>query len=132
MANRSCKTKGRALRATQSIDLPRISQTQVVTKLVLESGHTAVLGGLVVENSTFQDNGIPVLKDIPLINYLFKQRTDEINKNHLLIFLTPKIIRRGRAPADALQKLLQLREEEEQRTFEDRMKKSMPAEPEKK
>jgi type IV pilus assembly protein PilQ len=117
---------------TQSIDLPRLSQTQVVTKMVLESGHTAVLGGLVVENSTFQDSGIPILKDIPLINYLFKQRSDEINKNHLLIFLTPKIIRRGRAPADALQKLLQLREEEEQRTFEDRMKKSMPAEPEKK
>jgi type II secretory pathway component GspD/PulD (secretin) len=117
---------------TQSIDLPRLSQTQVVTKMVLESGHTAVLGGLVVENSTFQDNGIPVLKDIPLINYLFKQRTDEINKNHLLIFLTPKIIRRGRGPADALQQLLKLREEEEQRSFEDLKKKPLPAEPEKK
>ena len=58
----------------QAIDLPRLSQTQLVTKLVLESGHTAVLGGLVVERATYEDNGIPVLKDIPLINYLFKQR----------------------------------------------------------
>jgi len=118
--------------ATQSIDLPRISQTEIVTKLILESGHTAVLGGLVVENSTFQDNGIPVLKDIPLINYLFKQRTDEINKNHLLIFMTPRIIRRGRGPADQLQQLLKLREEEEQRAFEELKKKSVPVEPEKK
>jgi type IV pilus assembly protein PilQ len=117
---------------TQAIDLPRISQTQIVTKLVLESGHTAVLGGLVVENSTFEDNGIPVLKDIPLINYLFKQRTDEINKNHLLIFMTPRIIRRGRGPADALQQLLKLREEEEQRAFEEQKRKSAPAEPDKK
>lgn len=117
--------------ATQSIDLPRLSQTQLVTKLVLESGHTAVLGGLVVERATYEDNGIPVLKDIPLINYLFKQRTDEINKEHLLIFMTPKIIRKGRGPAESLQQLLKLREEEEQRSYED-AKKNKAAEPEKK
>jgi len=118
--------------ATQSIDLPRVSQTQVVTKLVLESGHTAVLGGLVVERATYEDNGIPVLKDIPLINYLFKQRTDEINKEHLLIFMTPKIIRRGRGAAESLRDLLKLREEEEQRAFDESKKKGVPAEPEKK
>jgi len=118
--------------ATQSIDLPRVSETQVVTKLVLESGHTAVLGGLVVERANYLDNGIPVLKDIPLINYLFKQRTDEINKEHLLIFMTPKIIRRGRGPAESLRDLLKLREEEEQRAFEEAKKKGLPPEPEKK
>ncbi|MBV8880219.1 MAG: hypothetical protein JO332_09665 [Planctomycetaceae bacterium] len=118
--------------ATQSIDLPRLSQTQLVTKLVLESGHTAVLGGLVNERASYEDNGIPVLKDIPLINYLFKQRTDEVNKEHLLIFMTPKIIRRGRGPAEALQQLLKLREEEEQRSFDEARKKATPSEPEKK
>jgi type IV pilus assembly protein PilQ len=117
--------------AEQSIDLPRLSQTSLFTKLVLESGHTAVLGGLVVERATYEDNGIPVLKDIPLINYLFKQRVDEINKEHLLIFLTPRIVRRGRGPAESLQQLLRLREEEEQRAFEEGSKKG-PAEPEKK
>lgn len=119
--------------ATQSIDLPRLSQTQLVTRLVLESGHTAVLGGLVVERASYEDNGIPVLKDIPLINYLFKQRTDEINKEHLLIFMTPRIIRRGRGPAEGLQQLLKLREEEEQRQFEESTKrKAAQPEPEKK
>jgi type IV pilus assembly protein PilQ len=117
--------------AEQSIDLPRLSQTSLFTKLVLESGHTAVLGGLVVERATYEDNGIPVLKDIPLINYLFKQRVDEINKEHLLIFLTPRIIRAGRGPAESLQQLLKLREEEEQRSFEEGQKKA-PAEPDKK
>jgi len=118
--------------AVQAIDLPRVSDTEVVTKLIIESGHTAVLGGLVVERSTFEDNGIPILKDIPLINYLFKQRTDQINKDHLLIFLTPKIIRRGRGPADSLRDLLRLREEEEQRSYEESRKKSAPPESEKK
>jgi type II secretory pathway component GspD/PulD (secretin) len=115
----------------QSIDLPRLSQTQMFTKLVLESGHTAVLGGLITERSTFEDNGIPVLKDIPLINYLFKQRVDEVNKEHLLIFLTPRIVRRGRGPAESLQQLLKIREEDEQREFEETRKKGAQ-EPEKK
>jgi general secretion pathway protein D len=118
--------------ATQSIDLPRVNQTELVTKLVIESGRTAVLGGLVVERANYADNGIPVLKDIPLINYLFKQRTDEINKDYLLIFITPKIIRRGRGPADSLRDLLKLREEEEQRSYEESKRKSAAAESEKK
>ncbi|MBI3855444.1 MAG: hypothetical protein HY293_07110 [Planctomycetes bacterium] len=83
-----------------------------------------MLGGLVVERSTYEDNGIPVLKDIPLISYLFKQRVDEINKDHLLIFLTPRIVRRGRGPAESLQQLLKMREEEEQREFEEKRKRS--------
>ena len=115
----------------QIIDLPRLSQTQLFTKLVLESGHTAVLGGLVVERSTYEDNGIPVLKDIPLISYLFKQRVDEINKEHLLIFMTPRIIRAGRGPAESLQQLLKMREEEELREFDEKRKKAA-AEAEKK
>jgi len=46
--------------------------------------------------------------------------------------MTPKIIRRGRGPADSLRDLLKLREEEEQRAYEESKKKSTPAEPEKK
>lgn len=109
--------------APQSIDLPRISSTTLVTKLVVESGRTAVLGGLVVERSTYEDNGIPVLKDLPIINYLFKQRVDEINKDHLLIFITPRIIPKGTGTSDALKKMLKMREEEEMREVQDRMKK---------
>jgi type IV pilus assembly protein PilQ len=118
--------------ANQTIDLPRLSETSLYTKMVIESGRTAVLGGLVVERATYEDNGIPVLKDIPLINYLFKQRVDEINKEHLLIFITPRIVRRGRSQAESLQQLLKLREEDEQREFEEARKRNAAAEAEKK
>lgn len=110
--------------ANQSIDLPQVNQTQLYTKLVLESGRTAVLGGLVVDRASFNDQGIPVLKDIPLINYLFKQRTDDVTKQNLLIFITPRIIRRGHAASESLQQLLKLREEEEQREFEESQKRA--------
>jgi type IV pilus assembly protein PilQ len=109
--------------ADQSIDLPRISQTQLISRLVVESGRTAVLGGLVVERTTYQDQGIPVLKDIPLINYLFKRRSDDVTKEHLLIFLTPRIVRRGRGSSEALQELLKIREEQERREFEESRKR---------
>ncbi len=109
--------------ADQSIDLPRISQTQVVSRLVVESGRTAVLGGLVVERTTYEDKGVPVLKDIPLINYLFKRRSDDVTKEHLLIFLTPRIVRRGRGASETLQQLLKLREEQERKEFEESRKK---------
>jgi type II secretory pathway component GspD/PulD (secretin) len=109
--------------ADQSIDLPRISQTQLVSRLVVESGRTAVLGGLVVERTTYQDQGVPVLKDIPLINYLFKRRTDDVSKEHLLIFLTPRIVRKGRSSSESLQEILKLREQQERREFEEARKR---------
>lgn len=104
---------------TSSIDLPRIATTTVVTKIILESGRTAVLGGLVVERSTFEDKGIPILKDIPLISYLFKQRNDSIRKEHLLIFVTPRIVRPGRDAAESLQAQAKSREESLRREMEE-------------
>jgi len=107
----------------QSIDLPRVSSTTLVTKMVVENGRTAVLGGLIVERASYEDNGIPILKDLPIINYLFKQRQDEINKDHLLIFITPRIVPKGTGASDALKKLLKMREEFEMHEEQDRMKK---------
>lgn len=106
----------------QSIDLPRISSTTMVTRLILESNRTAVLGGLVVERSTMEDRGIPVLKDLPLINYLFKQRNDTMRKENLLVFITPRIVRAGNEPKENLDKLLKLREDVERRSFEEKKK----------
>jgi type IV pilus assembly protein PilQ len=110
--------------AIQSIDLPQISTTTLVSRMIIESGRTAVLGGLVQERSSYTDAGIPVLKDLPVVSYLFKQRQDNINKDHLLIFITPRIVRSGRGPSEALQKMLQVREELEQKELEDLRKKA--------
>ncbi len=114
--------------ANASIDLPRVATNTIVTKLILESGRTAVLGGLVVERSNYTDSGLPVLKDIPLVSYLFKNRTDSIRKEHLLIFLTPRIVRGGSGPSEHLREMLKQREEAERREFE-QMRGKKPAEP---
>ena len=87
----------------------------MVTKLILRSGRTAVMGGLVIERATYDDSGIPILKDLPIINYLFKQRNDSFRREHLLIFVTPRIVPRGQGSSERLQDLLRLREREERR-----------------
>lgn len=105
--------------ANAFIDLPRVASTTVVTKIVLESGRTAVLGGLVSERSTYEDKGIPLLMDIPILSYLFKQRNDTIRKEHLLIFITPRIVRAGRGSAEALEAQAKVREESIRRELDD-------------
>jgi type IV pilus assembly protein PilQ len=107
----------------QSIDLPKVQQTQIVSRLVIESGRTAVLGGLVGEDTSYEDSGLPVLKDIPLINYLFKRRTDNVGRDQLVMFITPRIVRRGRQASESLQQLLKLREEQERKEFEESRKR---------
>lgn len=102
----------------QSIDLPRIATTNLLTKLIVQSGRTIILGGLVVERVTLEDQGLPVLKDLPLVNYLFKQRNDNLRKEHLLIFITPRIIKAGRGPQESLQRLLDTRMELERAEFD--------------
>lgn len=67
----------------------RLAKTTVMVK----NGLTAVIGGIYQMDDTDIDRGIPVLKDIPLIGYLFKQISVEKSKNELLLFLKPKVLK---------------------------------------
>jgi type IV pilus assembly protein PilQ len=78
---------------TQSIDLPRISSSTVVTNMIIEDGETAVIGGLVHEFKNEQINKWPILGDIPLIGYLFKNIYRLREKRNIVIFITATIQR---------------------------------------
>jgi general secretion pathway protein D len=92
--------------ATVSIDLPRIASTTLVTRLMLESGRTAVIGGLVNERVSYEDKKVPFLGDLPVVGYFFKSRADNIKREHLLIFVTPRIIRSVTQQEESLKALL--------------------------
>ncbi|HJX34382.1 MAG TPA: type IV pilus secretin PilQ [Desulfatiglandales bacterium] len=73
------------------------SQTLVTTKaitttLMVKSGETVVIGGIIKESDTDDIAGIPVLKDIPGLGWLFKAKTRQKTKTELLIFLTPTVL----------------------------------------
>jgi len=55
-------------------------------------GQTTVIGGLSKEKTEEGDQGIPWLKDIPLLGYLFKAERTANSMEELLIFITPHIL----------------------------------------
>ena len=51
-----------------------------------------VIGGLITDNRTTDDSGIPYLKDIPVLGVLFRNQAITHGKNELLVFITPYVI----------------------------------------
>lgn len=98
------------MKLTQSVKQPSTSKSlasglandtvnlvtrSIKTNIVVASGNTAVLGGLMQDQETTQEAKIPVLGDIPVLGWLFKSSKTAKNKINLTVFLTPKIIRSG-------------------------------------
>jgi hypothetical protein len=65
---------------------------QVQTQVTLPSGFTMVLGGIIEDLEAESESGIPLLKDIPLLGALFRNRSDEFQKTNLYFFVTPTIL----------------------------------------
>ena len=58
----------------------------------MKNGQTAVIGGIFQNDTTSSESGVPVLKDIPFLGWLFKSKNTTIEKTELLVFLTPRIM----------------------------------------
>ena len=71
---------------------PPINKKEATTELLVKNGETTVIGGIYVDNDTSSDSGVPYLKDIPLLGWLFKSNNKSTSRTELLIFITPKIV----------------------------------------
>jgi len=58
----------------------------------LKNNETLVLGGLITDDKSLKVNGVPILKEIPLIKYLFSSRETITTKKELVFVITPHII----------------------------------------
>ena len=67
----------------------RTSETTVIAK----DNQMIVTGGLISDNNSTTDEGVPFLKDIPILGHAFKKTSNAYDKTNLLIFITPRIIR---------------------------------------
>lgn len=77
-----------------SIDytVPVIDRRSASTKVVVGSGQTLIIGGL-IKNKTIKGNTkVPLLGDVPVLGRLFKSSKDTVDKTELLIFVSPRII----------------------------------------
>jgi general secretion pathway protein D len=72
---------------------PTTAKRSVKTKIVAQDQHTVVIGGLIQDRTVQSVSKVPVLGDIPLIGWLFRDTVTTKTKTNLLLFLTPYIIR---------------------------------------
>jgi general secretion pathway protein D len=72
---------------------PTISQRDVATQVAVQSGQTVLLGGLITQNNTVSNAGVPFLSDIPVVGRLFGTTTKNRNRTELIVLITPKVIR---------------------------------------
>jgi type IV pilus assembly protein PilQ len=72
---------------------PIINTQKAETNVILFNGQTTVIGGLKKENLNDAEAGLPGIKDIPLLGYLFKNKTKSNNLRDILIFITPHILK---------------------------------------
>jgi type IV pilus assembly protein PilQ len=75
--------------------VPSIDTREIVTQVLVNDGQTVVLGGIHESERREAENKVPLLGDIPVLGHLFKQTTKTDNKDELLIFVTPRILREG-------------------------------------
>jgi len=78
--------------ATPPTNSPSFIKREAETSVVLLSNQTLVLGGLIQDKLTTDDRGIPVLKKIPVLGYLFGFTEKKIEKTELLLLITPRVI----------------------------------------
>jgi type II secretory pathway component GspD/PulD (secretin) len=86
----------------QVIDLPRKRSSTIVTKMILESGQTAVVGGLARDQRRQTTRKVPFLGDLPVLEYLFTEKSKNVATEHLLVFVTPRIVRSSKDSREAL------------------------------
>lgn len=77
---------------TSDIQSPIILTRSFSTTLSIDDGETILLAGLISENFSKGENGIPYLKDIPGLGRLFKSESQSVQKTELIVLLTPYII----------------------------------------
>ncbi len=74
---------------------PAINTQEIGTQILVDNGETIVLGGIFQHRTKYDETKVPLLGDIPLLGWLFRNTSREDAKEELLIFVTPKIIKRG-------------------------------------
>ena len=75
--------------------VPSIDTREITTQVLVNDGQTVVLGGILETERRDTVNKVPYLGDIPGLGVLFRSKAKTDNKDELLIFVTPKILREG-------------------------------------
>jgi len=86
---------GTVIVASGGVNVPSINTREIATQVLVNDGQTVVLGGVLQTTEREDQTKVPYLGDIPVLGYLFRNTNHQDDKDELMIFITPKIVREG-------------------------------------
>ena len=72
--------------------IPIVTTTEAETNVLVKSGSTLIIGGLIETKDDRATKGLPILSDLPLIGLAFRSTSHTKTKTELVVFLTPQIV----------------------------------------
>jgi general secretion pathway protein D len=78
---------------TTGIDSPTFSERAVTSRVSIQDGQTIGLAGLISDSDSHGNQGIPYLKNVPLLGDLFGNQNNERTRTELLVLITPHVVR---------------------------------------
>jgi general secretion pathway protein D len=72
---------------------PPIDQRLIQTQVAVQSGETLLLGGLIQDNDTSGQAGLPLISKVPFLRNLFGSTTNSKDRTELIVLITPRVIR---------------------------------------
>jgi type IV pilus assembly protein PilQ len=75
--------------------IPQENTREAKANVLVRDGETVVIGGIMKDTSSTSDSGVPYLKDIPVLGWLFKKASWQKDFEELVVFITPRVIAAG-------------------------------------
>jgi type IV pilus assembly protein PilQ len=75
--------------------IPQENTREAKANVLVRDGETVVIGGIMKDTSSNSDTGVPYLKDIPVLGWLFKKASWQKDFEELVVFITPRILAAG-------------------------------------
>lgn len=94
-----------AIPVAADVESPIINKRTMTTRVLVEHGQTAVIGGLVKDQVAQTVRKVPLLGDIPLLGALFRRTESTKSQTELLVFLTPQVVKNPQELADLSKQL---------------------------
>ncbi len=90
---------------SQGSVIPDELNREAVANVLVKDGETIVLGGILKDTSQDSESGVPYLKDIPVLGWLFKNQRVQKDFEELMVFITPRITSAGSQNLPAAEQL---------------------------
>ena len=86
--------------SSSGIDSPTIRQRRITSTLLVPSGQSVALGGLIATTRTTNERGVPVLRELPVVGRVFGSDSESVDRTELVILLKPTVITDPSQPSD--------------------------------